>query len=140
MTTPTEHYNYTTTTHHPAPKVPTSYFNDEQWRTIVSALPGYLHTRARNNEQDYRRFINAVLWLAVMNLPLQDMPVFYGATHAVYTRFIRWCAAGVWPVVIRALHGNKPLAQALRSHVKKYKAGVHRRQHSQILRNSIRND
>lgn len=85
--------------------------NDQQWTKVLEVLPGRIGVRASNGG-NARRFVEAVLWMAHTRAYWSDIPVEYGAWHAIYIRFGRWAHEGVWGDVVNAL-AELPETQAL---------------------------
>ena len=48
------------------------------------------------DEEDCKRFINAVLWMARAGAPWRMLPESYGNWNSIYKRFARWTDKGVW--------------------------------------------
>jgi transposase len=78
---------------------------ETEWKRIVKCLPSRMRARARNNENT-RRFMEAVLWVASTNLYWKSMPDEYGDPHANYMRFVRWAHAGIWDQVLSAMEDS----------------------------------
>ena len=85
--------------------------NDVQWAKVLDVLPGRIGVRASNGG-NARRFLEAVLWMAHTRAYWSDIPVDYGAWHAIYIRFGRWAHEGVWDDVVKAME-DVPETQAL---------------------------
>lgn len=85
--------------------------NDTQWVKVLAVLPGRIGVRASNGG-NARRFVEAVLWMAHTRAYWSDIPVEYGAWHAIYIRFGRWAHEDVWGDVVKAL-ADLPKTQAL---------------------------
>ncbi len=75
---------------------------DVQWEQIRDLLPGKAGDPGRT-AADNRLFVNAVLFVLKTGIPWEDLPPRYGKPNSVWKRYDRWCAAGVWERVGRAL-------------------------------------
>jgi transposase len=95
--------------------------SDSQWAKVLAVLPGRIGVRASNGG-NARRFVEAVLWMAHTRAYWSDIPIEYGAWHAIYIRFGRWAHENVWEDVVKAL-ADLPKTQALLGAlVEKYQA------------------
>ena len=75
---------------------------DAQWSEIQDLLPGKEGDPGRT-AADNRLFVDAVLYVLKTGIPWEDLPARYGKPNTVWKRFDRWCAAGVWERIARAL-------------------------------------
>ena len=75
---------------------------DAQWNQIKDLLPGKEGDPGRT-AADNRMFVDAVLYVLKTGIPWEDLPARYGKSNTVWKRFDRWCAAGVWERIARAL-------------------------------------
>jgi len=75
---------------------------DAQWEQIRDLLPGKAGDPGRT-AADNRLFVDAVLFVLKTGIPWEDLPPRYGKPNSVWKRYDRWCAAGVWERVGRAL-------------------------------------
>ncbi len=75
---------------------------DAQWNQIQDLLPGKAGDLGRT-ASDNRLFVDAVLYVLKTGIPWEDLPARYGKSNTVWKRFDRWCAAGVWERIARAL-------------------------------------
>lgn len=75
---------------------------DAQWELIQDLLPGKDGDPGRT-AVDNRLFVNAVLYVLKTGVPWEDLPARYGKPNTVWKRFDRWCAAGVWERLAKAL-------------------------------------
>ena len=82
------------------------------WKTLEAALAAAKHSAAgAPADQSDREFIEAVLYLNRTGCPWRDLPGALGFWHAVYMRFRRWEARGVWARLWKHLQ-TEPFAQA----------------------------
>lgn len=93
---------------------------ETEWTRIVKCLPSRMRARARNNENT-RRFMEAVLWVANTNLYWKSMPEEYGDPHTNYIRFVRWVQAGVWDHVLSAMEDSSESTAHLHRLVDNYR-------------------
>ena len=78
---------------HPVRKI----INDQVWRQLEAAVAAAKHSQAgAPGEMTEREFLEAVLHLQRTGSPWRDLPPELGYWHAVYMRFRRWEARGVW--------------------------------------------
>ena len=71
--------------------------SDAKWERIKDRLPGQEGDPGVTvSEEDNRRFINAVFWIARTGAPWRDLPERFGEWNSVYQRFHRWAKKGVW--------------------------------------------
>jgi transposase len=69
---------------------------DEAWQEIAAILARVKPKAGSPPQQSDRIFIEAVLYIARTGIPWRDMPADFGQWDAVYNRFRRWEANGVW--------------------------------------------
>lgn len=82
--------------------------SDELWPELEAALEVAKHSRAgAPASQSDRHFLEAILWIARTGSPWRDLPVELGYWHAVYMRFQRWEARGIWRRLWLALQGDE---------------------------------
>ena len=78
---------------HPVRKI----INDPVWQQLDAALAAAKHSHAgAPGEMTDREFLEALLHLLRTGSPWRDLPPELGYWHAVYMRFRRWEARGVW--------------------------------------------
>jgi transposase len=93
---------------HPVRKIIT----DAIWSKLEVALSAAKHSAAgAPGEMTDREFLEAVLHLLRTGCPWRDLPPALGYWHAVYMRFRRWEARGVWPRLWKNLQAE-PFAGA----------------------------
>ena len=66
-----------------------------QWEKIYEYLQGFSEIYARNEEQ-CRRFVEAVFWIAHSEAQWRLLPPEYGDWNTVYRRFADWAKKGIW--------------------------------------------
>jgi transposase len=66
------------------------------WAEIGPILATLKNKAGSPPELSDRQFIEAVLYLARTGLPWRDLPAEFGHWDAVYNRFRRWEARGIW--------------------------------------------
>lgn len=85
---------------------------DQIWQELEPAVEGAKHSLAgAPGDWTEREFLEAVLYLARTGSPWRDLPPELGYWHAVYMRFRRWEARGVWQRLWQKLQGER-LAEA----------------------------
>ena len=78
---------------HPVRKL----ISDQVWKELEGAVTAAKHSPAgAPGEMTEREFLEAVLHLQRTGSPWRDLPPELGYWHAVYMRFRRWEARGVW--------------------------------------------
>jgi transposase len=69
---------------------------DEAWAEIAPILATLKSRAGSPPALSDRMFIEAVLYLARTGTPWRDLPAEFGHWDAVYNRFRRWAARGLW--------------------------------------------
>jgi transposase len=69
---------------------------DEVWATMAAILATIKSRAGSPPALSDRMFIEAVLSLARTGMPWRDLPAEFGHWDAVYNRFRRWEARGIW--------------------------------------------
>ena len=86
--------------------------SDSMWEELGPAVQAAQHAAAgAPAELSDREFLEAVLYLQRTGNPWRDLPAALGCWHAIYMRFRRWEARGVWPRLWKNLQAV-PLADA----------------------------
>ncbi len=73
----------------------TQRIGQHQWDSIYMYLNDFANIYTKN-EADYRRFVEAVFWMARSGSQWRLLPPEYGAWNTVYRRFSDWAKKGVW--------------------------------------------
>ena len=88
------------------------WISDRIWQALEPAVTAAKHSAAgAPGELTDREFLEAVLHLQRTGSPWRDLPPKLGYWHAVYMRFRRWEARGVWQRLWKNLQAE-PFAQA----------------------------
>src|SRR5438093_13709293 len=88
------------------------HISNQVWQQLEPALQAAKHSRAGSpGEMTDREFLEALLHLQRTGSPWRDLPPELGYWHAVYMRFRRWEARGVWGRLWKTLQAQ-PFAQA----------------------------
>src|SRR5450432_51047 len=95
-------------TKHPVRKI----ISPQVWKQLEPAVRAAKHSAAgAPGEMTDREVLEAVLHLQRTGSPWRDLPPKLGYWHAVYMRFRRWEARGVWARLWKNLQAE-PFAQA----------------------------
>lgn len=90
----------------------TAELHPGQWLRILQflrACPGIYVGR----EEDCRRFLTGILWMARTGAQWRALPKEYGQWNTVYKRFLRWCEQGVWKRMQEAFADDPDLEHLL---------------------------
>ena len=68
---------------------------DDQWSKVLEFLCSCSDLYV-GEEDDCRRYVEAILWMARSGAPWRLLPERYGNWNSIYKRFARWCEKGVW--------------------------------------------
>jgi transposase len=80
---------------------------DEAWEDIAKILAEIKHKAGRPPAQSDRMFLEAVLYVARTGIPWRDLPEHFGTWDAVYNRFRRWEARGIWKTLWERLQADE---------------------------------
>src|SRR5476651_2899874 len=93
---------------HPVRKL----ISDQVWKELEAAVQAARHSSAgAPPSMTDREFLEALLHLNRTGSPWRDLPTELGYWHAVYMRFRRWEARGVWQRLWKNLQAE-PFAKA----------------------------
>lgn len=93
---------------HPVRKL----ISNQVWKELEAAVQAAKHSPAgAPPELSDREFLEALLHLQRTGSPWRDLPAELGYWHAVYMRFRRWEARGVWQRLWKNLQAE-PFARA----------------------------
>jgi putative transposase len=67
----------------------------KQWSRIYDYLRDYPEIYVKNEDQ-CRRFVEGVFWMARSGAQWRLLPKEYGAWNTVYRRFADWAEKGIW--------------------------------------------
>lgn len=68
---------------------------DEEWTKIREFLRQDPNAYV-GNEDECRRFVEAIKWISRSGAQWRLLPAEYGNWNSVFKRFARWCDKGVW--------------------------------------------
>jgi transposase len=87
---------------------PRKLISDRTWALLEEALQEAKHSSAGAPAAlSERDFIEALLYLIRTGSPWRDLPPELGYWHAVYMRFRRWEARGIWQRLWKQLQSRK---------------------------------
>jgi putative transposase len=79
-----------------------------QWERIYAYLLEYSDIYVKN-EEDCRRFVEAVFWMARSGSQWRLLPQEFGSWNAVYRRFSDWAHKGIWYKMLYYFQGDADL-------------------------------
>lgn len=86
--------------------------SDAQWARIAPLVPGKPGDPGRSGG-DNRLFLEAVLYIARTGVPWRDLPERFGDWNAVWRRFRRWAAKGVFERLFEQLKDEPDFEYAI---------------------------
>ena len=84
---------------------------DAQWAKIEPLCTG--KTNDRGPTADNRLFIEAVLWIARIGSPWQDLPKEFSKWNSVFQRYRRWGKAGRFARIFEEISGEADMEYAI---------------------------
>lgn len=81
---------------------------DDQWQKILPVLKTCPHVRLGAG-RDVRRFLEAVLWVTRSGAQWRLLPKHYGNWNAVYKRFARWSAQGIFEKLLAHFSSDRDM-------------------------------
>ncbi len=78
---------------------------DEEWAQLAPLLPPQ-RPRTGRPAHDHRTMLNGIVWVLRTGAPWRDLPERYGPWQTVYSRFRRWCEAGIWDRILATLQAE----------------------------------
>ena len=73
----------------------TTELRNEQWLKMLQFLRSCPDLYV-GGEDDCRRYMEAILWMARSGAPWRLLPERYGNWNSIYKRFARWGDKGIW--------------------------------------------
>jgi len=86
--------------------------SDEQWKKMLPILRAHPNADV-GSEQECRRFLSAVLWMARSGAQWRLLPKEYGYWNTVYRRFARWSEQSIFHELHQALADDAHLEHLL---------------------------
>ena len=86
--------------------------SDEQWQRMLPILRAHPNAYV-GREQECRRFLSAVLWMARSGAQWRLLPKEYGYWNTIYRRFARWSEQGVFEHLHQELADDADLEHLL---------------------------
>ncbi len=74
---------------------------DQQWIKIRDFLKNEPHAYIGKNDEECRRFVEAVHWISRSGAQWRLLPIEYGKWNTIYKRFARWCDQRVWEPMLQ---------------------------------------
>ena len=115
--------------------MPTVALSDEQWQKMLPFLRSHPNAYVWQ-EQDCRKFLEAVLWIPRSGAQGRLPPAEYGDWDTVYKRFSRWSRQGVFEQLHQSFAGDADMEHLLidstiiRTQMREYDRHLYRERHS----------
>jgi transposase len=84
---------------------------DAEWALLAPFLAG--GSQGGRPARDHRLVLDAIFWIARTGAPWRDLPPELGNWNSAFRQYRRWTAAGLWDVILGALAGSDPGANAM---------------------------
>ena len=93
----------------PAPRPPWTALTDAQWARVRPLLPA----QGPGRPAPVRRppVLAGLLWVLRTGAGWRALPPEFGPWRTIYSRYRRWCLAGLWPQLVQALQDPDATAQ-----------------------------
>ena len=75
---------------------------DDEW-AIVAPFLTIPSLRGGRPPASHRRVLDGILWICRTGAPWRDLPEAFGNWNSIWRQFRRWCASGVWDVLLQGL-------------------------------------
>ncbi len=69
--------------------------SDQEWQSVYAILKSCTGLYV-GDEAQTRRFVNAILWMALSGAQWRLLPETYGNWNSIYKRFAHWSKKGIW--------------------------------------------
>jgi transposase len=85
----------------PAPRAGWTDLSDAQWARVQPLLPP--RAPVGRPPCDHRTVLAGILWVLRTGAGWRALPAEFGPWHTIYSRYRRWCLAGLWPQLVQGL-------------------------------------
>lgn len=73
--------------------------SDDEW-AIFEQVVITVSVQGGRWPRDHRRVLDGIFWICRSGAPWRDLPAAFGNWNSVWRQFRRWCASGVWDVLL----------------------------------------
>lgn len=77
--------------------------DEERWKLISPLLPPQKPWTGRP-ANDHRTILEGMFWVMRSGGSWRDLPASFGPWQTLYSRYQRWCKAGIWQQILDALN------------------------------------
>jgi hypothetical protein len=77
--------------------------DEERWKLISPLLPPQ-KPRTGRPANDHRTILEGIFWVMRSGGSWRDLPTSFGPWQTLYTRYQRWCKAGIWQQILDTLN------------------------------------